>query len=82
MSLGIAGYCFVPNTTSVIDTTDSNEGSWVKYTAINRKHLNRFYETKLLYGRSEGENFVIINGTRYKLSGTNSVNQLVLNILQ
>jgi len=78
-ALGIGGYCFVPNTTSVIDTTDSNEGSWVKYTAITRKHLNRFYETKLLYGKSEGENFVIINGTRYKLSGTNPVNQLVLN---
>lgn len=78
-SLGIAGYCFVPNTTNVVDTTNSTAGSWVKYTAINKKHLNRFYETKLIYGKSEGENYVLINGNRYKLSGTNSVNQLVVN---
>lgn len=75
-SLGIAGYCFVPNTFSSVDTNNRTAGSSVKYTAINKKHLNRFYETKLLYGKSEGENYVIINGNRYKLSGTNTVNQL------
>jgi len=33
----------------------------------------------LIYGKSEGENFVVINGSRYKLSGTNPVNELVVN---
>ena len=77
-SLGIAGYCFVPNTFSTIDTNNITSGSWVKYTAIKRRHLNRFYETKLIYGKSEGENYVIINGSRYKLGGTNTVNELVI----
>ncbi len=76
-SLGIAGYCFVPNT--FVDTTNLTAGSSVKYTAVKRNHLNKFIETKLLYGKSEGENYVIINGNRYKLSGTNTVNQLVVN---
>ncbi len=78
-SLGIAGFCFVPNTFNVVDTTNANIGSSVKYTAVKRKHLNRFYETKVLYGKSEGENHVIINGSRHKLSGNNLVNQLVVN---
>jgi hypothetical protein len=78
-SLGIAGYCFVPNTIAVIDSNNSTSGSWVKYTAVNKKHLNKFHETKLLYGKSEGENFVVINGNRYKLIGSNEVNQLVVN---
>lgn len=78
-SLGIAGYCFVPNTFNVVDTSNSTAGSWVKYTAVNKKHLNRFYETKLIYGKSEEGNYVIINGNRYKLTGTNPVNQLIIN---
>ncbi len=78
-SLGIAGFSFVPNTTTVIDSNNFTSGSWVKYTAVNKKHLNKFYETKLLYGKSEGDNFVIINGNRYKLIGSNEVNQLVIN---
>jgi len=78
-SLGIAGYCFVPNTMNNVDTNNSTVGSSVKYTAVKRKHLNRFYETKLIYGKSEGENYVIINGNRYKLGGENLVNELVVN---
>jgi hypothetical protein len=77
-SLGIAGYCFVPNTINV-DTTNLTAGSWVKYTAVNKKHLNRFYQTKLLYGKSEGDNYVIINGSRYKLNGDKAVNELLVN---
>lgn len=78
-SLGIAGYCFVPNTFNVVDTTNTTVGSSVKYTAVKRKHLSRFYQTKLIYGKSEGENYVIINGSRYKLGGTNLVNELTVN---
>lgn len=77
--LGIAGYCFVPNTVGYVDTSNTTSGSYVKYTAVNRRHLNRFYETKLLYGKSEGENYVVINGSRYKLIGENAVNQLDIN---
>lgn len=78
-SLGIAGYCFVPNTFNCADTNNITSGSYVKYTAVNKRHLNRFYETKLLYGKSEGDNSVIINGSRYKLTGANTVNQLDIN---
>jgi hypothetical protein len=75
----MAGYCFVPNTFNVVDTNNTTAGSSVKYTAVKRTHLNRFYATKLLYGKSEGENYVIVNGGRYKLSGTKEVNQLEIN---
>lgn len=78
-SLGISGYCFVPNTFNVVDTNNTTAGSSVKYTAVKRKHLNRFYETKIIYGKSEGENYVIVNGGRYKLTGTKEVNQLEIN---
>lgn len=78
-SLGISGYCFVPNTFNVVDTNNTKAGSSVKYTAVKRKHLSKFYQTKLIYGKSEGENYVIINGNRYKLGGTNLVNELTVN---
>jgi hypothetical protein len=77
--LGIAGYGFVPAITGVIDTLSTTAGSWVKYTAVNRKHLNKFYQTKLLYGKTDGENYAVINGTHYKLNGTKTVNELTLN---
>lgn len=76
--LGISGYGFVPNTTDVEDTTNTSTESWVKYTAVNKKHINKFYEAKLLYGKSDGENYVVINGSRYSLKGENTVNQLVI----
>ncbi|MBA3971099.1 MAG: hypothetical protein H0X46_02975 [Bacteroidetes bacterium] len=78
-SLGIAGYSFVPAIINVTDTTNLTAGSWVKYTAVNKQHLNRFYETKLLYGKSDGDNYVVINGSRYKLKGDSAVNQLTVN---
>jgi hypothetical protein len=76
-SLGIAGYSFIPKT--VADFYEENTtDSWVKYTAVNQRHLNKFYKAKLLYGKSEGENYVLINNTTYKLDGTSAVNQLVI----
>lgn len=75
-SLGIAGYSFVPDIVKISDTTNLTSGSWVKYTAVNKKHLNMFYETKVLYGYSEDDNTVIINGKRHKLNGDKIVNQL------
>jgi hypothetical protein len=75
-ALGISGYDFVPQTINNIDTLNASQGSWVKYTAVNRKHGDKFYEAKLLYGKSAGENYAIVNGSSYKLNGTNSVNQI------
>ena len=77
-NLGISGYSFIPKT--VTDLFDANAGdSWVKYAAVNQRHLNKFYKTKLLYGKSEGENYVLINNVTYKLDGTKPVNQLIIN---
>lgn len=77
-NLGISGYSFIPKT--VTDFFDVNASdSWVNYSAVNQKHLNKFYKTKLLYGKSEGENYVLINNVTYKLDGTKAVNELTIN---
>ncbi|MFL5763054.1 MAG: hypothetical protein ACJ77K_03870 [Bacteroidia bacterium] len=76
-TLGISGYSFIPGIVNV-DTSNTTSGSWVKYTAVNKRHLNRFYETKILYGKSEGENYVVVNGVHHRLSGEKSVNELIL----
>lgn len=77
--LGISGYSFVPEITGVVDTTNISSGSWVKYIGVKQKHLNKFYQTKLLYGISTGENYAVINNSHYKLTGTNPVNELTIN---
>ena len=77
--LGISGYSFVPAVMGYVDTNNASAGSWVKYVGVNKKHLNKFYQAKLLYGKSTGENYAVVNGSRYKLNGTNSVNQIELN---
>lgn len=76
--LGISGYDFVPNISDSDDTSTNNTDSWVKYVGVKKKNLDKFHQTKLLYGKSMGANYVIINGKKYKLSGTNTVNQLVI----
>ena len=75
--LGISGYGFVPHTENNFDP--DNSPVWVKYVAVSRKHINKFYETKLLYGKGNDENQVLINGTHYKLNEKKEVNQLVIN---
>ncbi len=77
--LGISGYGFVPNTINPQDTAATNNESWVKYVTVNRNHINKFYEAKLLYGKSKGENSVLINGSRYNLKGEKTVNELEIN---
>lgn len=75
-ALGISGYTFVPVT--VTDFFEEQPAdSWVKYTAVNQKHLNLFHKIKLLYGKSTGENYVLINNITYKLDGDKLVNELV-----
>jgi hypothetical protein len=73
--LGISGYTYVPGTIAV-DTNNSKAGSWVKYVTVKRKHLDRFSDAKVLYGKSDDENYVILNGARHKLDGKDVVNQL------
>lgn len=77
--LGISGYSFTPATTGAVDTGNTSSGSWVKYVAVKQKHLNKFYETKLLYGKSSGDNYAVVNNTHYRLEGDNAVNQLIIN---
>ena len=77
--LGISGYSFVPEVMGIINMDNTTSGSSVKYTGVNKRHLNKFYEAKLLYGKSNGENYAVVNGSRYKLDGTNSVNQISIN---
>ncbi len=74
--LGISGYGFVPNTINTSDTSEKANESWVKYIAVNKKHINKFYETKLLYGKSDSGNYVVINGSRYPLKGKSTVNEI------
>jgi hypothetical protein len=77
--LGISGYGFVTNTVNPDDTLSTAAASWVKYVAVNQKHLNKFHEIKLLYGKSSDDNFVLINGYKHALKGTNPVNELSIN---
>jgi hypothetical protein len=74
-TLGISGYSFVPAVGNA-DTNDVTNSSWVKYTAVKQKHLNKFYQTKLLYGRSNDKNYAVINEKKYELKGEHSVNML------
>lgn len=74
--LGISGFVFVPATTAASDSTNENSGSWVKYTGVKQKHLDKFSQMRLLYGKSAVGNFVLINGKKYALNGTNAVNQI------
>ena len=76
--LGISGYGFVPNTINTEDTSNTSDESWVKYTAVNKKHIDKFYEIKLLYGKSSADNYVTINGSRYSLKGEKTVNQIAI----
>lgn len=76
--LGISGYGFIPKTVTDFFQENGND-SWVKYTSVNQKHLNKFYKARLLYGKSEGENYVLINNATYKLDGEKAVNEVVVN---
>jgi hypothetical protein len=76
--LGISGYGFVPDTLNYLDSNNTSKGSWVNYAAVSRKHLDKFCGTKLLFGKSAGDNYVEVNNIIYPLKGENSVNLLEL----
>ncbi|MEO6904502.1 MAG: GDSL-type esterase/lipase family protein [Bacteroidia bacterium] len=73
--LGVSGYTFVPNVITDFFEPSTND-SWVKYTSVSKKYLNQFYDVSLLFGKSVGENYVLINGSTYKLTGNKPVNEL------
>jgi len=82
-TLGISGYVFEPSYyVADVDTSNvasESGGSWVKYTSVNQKRLNKFTDVKLFYGMSEGNNYITYNQQQKKLDGKNAVNELVLN---
>jgi hypothetical protein len=82
--IGITGFGFIPKASSANDSTDIAESnSWIKYTAVAKSHIDKFYRIRLYYGKSSGENFINYNngyGSKTaKLNGSNSVNELSLN---
>ncbi|MCW3101997.1 MAG: hypothetical protein JWO09_437 [Bacteroidetes bacterium] len=76
--LGISGYSFVPQVSGKADTSNTANESWVKYIAVKQKHLDRFYKTRILYGKSEGANSVTVNNNNYKLDGKEPVNEVLI----
>jgi hypothetical protein len=76
--LGISGYSFVPQVAVKTDTANTAADSWVKYIAVKQKHLDRFYKTRILYGKSAEGNSVIVNNTSYKLDGKDPVNEVLI----
>ncbi len=78
-TLGITGFDFVPAVTSATDTAPGKSGSWVKYSSVGRKGLDKFYNVNLYYGKSEGENnYLTIAGHAFRLKGSLPVNELQL----
>lgn len=65
--LGISGNVFIPSS-----------GASVKYSTVPKSHIEKFYQARLLFGKSSGENFVTINGAQHKLSGDGPVNEIIL----
>ncbi|HEV7232010.1 MAG TPA: hypothetical protein VGO45_11810 [Bacteroidia bacterium] len=76
--LGITGHTFVPSLTEA----DSSQAtaSWVRFAPVGRRHLNRFPNVYLFYGRSDAQNAILFhNDKTIPLEGNAAVNQLQLN---
>jgi hypothetical protein len=81
-AVGISGHTFIPVWSGmVVDSTnaEAQTASWVKYTAVKRKHLDQFYTVRLFYGKAEGNQFVSFNQRNIALDGLQTVNALTLN---
>ena len=79
-ALGITGHTFIPVYSAAgDDTTISGNESWVKYTAVGRKHLSRFGSVRMFYGHTDSRNSVSLNeGKSFGLTGTSAVNEVCL----
>ena len=78
---GITGHVFMPQVYQQNDTlnTSTNNYSWVNFKGCNRRGLDKFYNARLYYGKSDKENQVSIsinNGKQrlVKLTGEKAVN--------
>ncbi|MCC6690285.1 MAG: hypothetical protein IT235_02010 [Bacteroidia bacterium] len=70
-TLGITGFDFIP--------AAGEQNSWVKYSAVSKKHLNRFCNVKLFFGANFGiKNYVTALGKIFPLAGTAPVNEIQL----
>jgi hypothetical protein len=78
--LGITGHTFIPfYSSSEQDSSASGNESWVKYTAVGRKRLNRFGSVRMFYGKSDPSNSVSLHeGKSYILDGNAAVNEVCL----
>lgn len=77
--LGISGFDFVPATVGSADTSKTGLASWVKYSAVSKRRLNKFYSVRLFYGSVKGHsNYVAAGGRSFPLEGTSAVNELEL----
>ena len=78
--LGITGHTFVPYFSAALgDSMAADNASWVKFSAVGRKHLNHFGSVHMFYGRSPGNNSIALRGTKsIPLDGDSPVNQLTL----
>lgn len=77
--LSISGYSYSPTAVNVDSLgTVINQGI-VKYVAPNRSHINTFPIVKLFYGNSTEGNYVAVGDRKIPLSGTNIVNQAIIN---
>jgi len=76
--LGITGHTFMPwFSDSENDSVTSGNESWVKYTAVGRKHLNKFGSVRMFYGRSDGKSALTLKGSKpMPLTGNAAVNEL------
>jgi lysophospholipase L1-like esterase len=78
--LGITGHTFVPYfSNGGGDSLASDNASWVKFSAVSRKHLNHFGSVHMFYGRSPGKNSIALRGTKsMPLDGDAMVNELTV----
>jgi lysophospholipase L1-like esterase len=78
--LGITGHTFLPQyTAGEKDSVESGNESWVRYSAVSRKRLNKFGSVKMFYGRSDGHNAVSLKGKKaMSLPGNSAVNELCM----
>jgi hypothetical protein len=77
--LGITGFDFVPAVVVNADSIVTAGSSWVRYSAVGRKHLNSFCNVKLFFGATPSDNnYVTAVGRTFPLKGTAPVNQVSL----
>lgn len=80
-TLGLSGYVFKSFAAGKNSQKSSNYLSWVTYKPVEDvyENLKTFYTIKLYFGKTDPENFVTFNSTKYFLNGNSAFNQIILN---